>query len=891
MDGRRAIWPYSVIACVALVLAAMAATVAPGPAAASAPLRVDAPAGASQVIVQAAPGVSLRTVRALAASEHATLVRGFRKPGTGSSLYCLRPSRGTAVALAAKLAADPAVVRAVPDARIAADVYPNDTDYRALWGLYVTDKPLAWNLTTGASDVVVAVIDSGVDCVHADLAANVWRNPGEIAGNGVDDDGNGYVDDVHGIDAVNHDSDPYDDGDHGTGVAGIIGAVGNNQLGLTGAAWTVRIMALKALGSNLVGTNSTALECIQYAIRMKTQYGVNIVAINASWGGSPYPQDPLLRQAIAAAGQAGIVWCASAGNDGRDNDAAPRYPSCYDVPTILAVAASNSSDQLTSWTNYGATSVDLAAPGDNIKLLKPGGLYAWRSGTSMAAPDVAGVVALSASLYRGETALQRVDRILTGVERIPSAQGKVLTGGRLNAYLTLAVDPRPVTTVSGIPAGWSTTPVTAALAASDGTGIGVERTEYSLDGAPYQAGAQVTVAADGEHSLLYRSVDKAANVEPARSVTIRVDGTPPDVGAAGVDDQWHAEPVTVRLFATDPNAPRSSGVAYIEYRESGDPWTRVAADSADVVVSAEGNDGEHSYEYRAADLAGNTSAVRTFNVRIGGGTVSLVVSGADDAWHTGPVQVRLDGSAPGGVGSVQYRRTGASTWTAVSGASAVVTFSGEGVATYEARAVATSGAVSPVQTFTVKIDGTAPVSMLAGADTAWHTTAVTLTLTATDAGSGVLQSAYSLDGTSWVPALIFSVSAQGTSTVRYRSTDVAGNLEAVRSVTVKVDSSAPTTTGLATTGYRNRYVNLNYRVDDALPGSGQAVVTSIVVKTTGGATVRTFTPNATVAVNKALTYRFLCTLSVGTYRFTVQARDLAGNTASKVSTGTLTVRR
>ena len=196
----------------------------------------------------------------------------------------------------------------------------------------MTDEPLAWDLTTGSDDVVVAVIDSGVDYRHADLAANMWRNPGEIPDNGIDDEGDGYVDDIHGIDAVNHDVDPYDDGSHGTGVAGIIGAVGNNNLGLTGGAWRVKIMALKALGANLVGTNSTALECIDYAIRMKTDYGVNVVAINASWGGSPYPEDQLLRQAIEAAGQAGIVWCASAGNDGRDNDAIPRYPSGYDDP-------------------------------------------------------------------------------------------------------------------------------------------------------------------------------------------------------------------------------------------------------------------------------------------------------------------------------------------------------------------------------------------------------------------------------------------------------------------------------------------------------------------------------------------------------------------------------
>ena len=192
------------------------------------------------------------------------------------------------------------------------------------------------------------------------------------------------------------------------------------------------------------------------------------------------------------------------------------------------MAASDVDDQLPAWSNYGATSVDLAAPGDDIKLLRPDDLYGWSSGTSMAAPDVGGVLALSAALRPNETALQRVDRILSGVEPIPAAEGKVLTGGRLNAHRSLMADLWPVTSVSGVPDRWSTTSVTASFSASDGTGIGVERTEYSLDGSPYQPGAEVTVAADGEHALPYRSVDKAANVEPARSAAVKVDGTAPE---------------------------------------------------------------------------------------------------------------------------------------------------------------------------------------------------------------------------------------------------------------------------------------------------------------------------------------------------------------------------
>lgn len=301
------------------------------------------------------------------------------------------------------------------------------------------DAPTAWELTTGSADVVIAVIDGGIDISHPDLVANVWRNPGEIPGNGIDDDANGFVDDVTGWDFHNRNGSVFDagDNDHGTQVAGIIAATGDNGLGVVGVSWNTRIMPLKFIGSG-GGSTADAISALNYAILMR-QRGVNVRVANLSWGSGD--SSPLLRQAIENAGAAGILVVASAGNSGLNQDTAwsPNYPSSFPSANILAVAATDSRDLLAADSNYGRVTVDLAAPGVGILSTAPGRRYAANSGTSFAAPFVSGVAALAASIDPSLSVSELRQVILAGVEAVPSLSGKVASGGRLNAARTLAV--------------------------------------------------------------------------------------------------------------------------------------------------------------------------------------------------------------------------------------------------------------------------------------------------------------------------------------------------------------------------------------------------------------------------------------------------------------------
>jgi subtilisin family serine protease len=307
---------------------------------------------------------------------------------------------------------------------------PNDPRYGSQWDMVKIGAPTAWNSTTGSDDDVVAVIDTGVDYNHSDLAANMWHNPGEIPGNGKDDDGNGYVDDVYGVDAANGDADPLDDENHGTHCAGTIGAVGNNSVGVTGVNWNVKIMALKFLDSSGSGYDTDAITCLEYAITMR-QRGVNIVATSNSWGGPGYSS--AMKNAFDAAYNAGIINVCAAGNDGYNNDGSnPDYPSSYNSAGIISVAASDSNDARASFSNYGATSVDLAAPGVSILSTLRNNSYGSYSGTSMATPHVAGAIGLLASYSGGLSAAQLKQTILSSVDVLPNWQGYVLTGGRLN---------------------------------------------------------------------------------------------------------------------------------------------------------------------------------------------------------------------------------------------------------------------------------------------------------------------------------------------------------------------------------------------------------------------------------------------------------------------------
>ena len=333
---------------------------------------------------------------------------------------------------------DPGVEYAEPNYIYYADVIPNDPSFSQLWGLNNTgqtggvsdadiDAPEAWNMSTGSVSVVVAVVDSGVDYNHADLNANIWRNTGETScTDGVDNDGNGYVDDCRGWDFVNNDNNPLDDNDHGTHVSGTIAAEGNNGTGVTGINWTAKIMPLKFLNRRGSGTTADAVEAILYA----NANGAHV--INNSWGGGAYSQ--ALKDAIDAS--PAVVVCA-AGNDGANNDTTASYPSNYTSANLIAVAATDDTDSLASFSNYGVTTVDLGAPGVNIYSTIPNGSYASYSGTSMATPHVSGVAGLVKSLNPGFTNLEIRSRILNTVDPKGSLSGKVATGGRLNAFSAL----------------------------------------------------------------------------------------------------------------------------------------------------------------------------------------------------------------------------------------------------------------------------------------------------------------------------------------------------------------------------------------------------------------------------------------------------------------------
>ena len=346
----------------------------------------------------------------------------------------LGPGLGISQALTA-LRASPLVRFAEPDYRVHLNVVPNDPSFGSEWGLHNSgqsgglvdadmDAPEAWNVSTGTGMSIVAVLDSGIDYNHPDLASNIWTNSGEIAGNGIDDDGNGYLDDIRGWDFVNNDNNPMDDNSHGTHVAGTIGAVGNNGIGVAGVAWNVQLMALKFLDSTGSGSTSNAIKALNYAVAK----GATIS--NNSWGGSSFSS--ALDSAIASAGANGHIFVAAAGNNGTNNDTTPFYPASYNRNNVVVVAATDRNDNLASFSNYGATSVDLAAPGFSIYSTLPNNSYGYKSGTSMATPHVAGALALVRELHPTWTYSQVINQISSTVNVLPSLSGKVLTGGRLN---------------------------------------------------------------------------------------------------------------------------------------------------------------------------------------------------------------------------------------------------------------------------------------------------------------------------------------------------------------------------------------------------------------------------------------------------------------------------
>jgi subtilisin family serine protease len=326
-----------------------------------------------------------------------------------------------------------------PRIKLVDELIPNDPLFGEQWALNNTGQNggksgadikilKTWQKTKGSKKVVVAVLDSGVDYQHLDLISNIWVRPDDIPA--YQDDEIGWFNDTYGFNAIDNLSDPMDENGHGTHCAGIIGAEGNNDLGIAGINWQVEIMPLKFLGRNGSGTTKDAIEAINYAIDRK-QKGVNIRIINASWGSRFYSK--ALEDAIRAAGEVGILFVAAAGNSSSDNDQFPHYPASYNLPNVISVAALDRDDKLASFSNYGAKTVHVAAPGKDIISTWLDNEFKEASGTSMAAPHVSGIAALIVSVKPEITVEQLKKKLIESVDKIDSLKGKIQSGGRINA--------------------------------------------------------------------------------------------------------------------------------------------------------------------------------------------------------------------------------------------------------------------------------------------------------------------------------------------------------------------------------------------------------------------------------------------------------------------------
>ena len=353
---------------------------------------------------------------------------------------------GDVDAAIAALASDPAVEFAEPNWIYTTGATATDPYYTngSLWGMksgFGANAEAAWAAgNTGSASVYVGIIDEGIQLTHPDLSGQVWVNPFDAA-DGVDNDGNGYIDDVNGWDFANNDNTIYDGGsrgsldDHGTHVAGTIGGKANNGQGVVGVNWNVTLISGKFLGRR-GGTTANAIKAVDYFTNLKTQKGLNIVATNNSWGGGGYSQ--ALYDAISRANNAGILFVAAAGNSGTNNDTTASYPSNYDLPNVIAVAAIDKNGALASFSQYGKTTVDIGAPGVGIFSTTAFNLYESYNGTSMATPHVTGAVALYASVKPGASAAQIKNAILSSAVPTASLNGKTVTGGRLDAFAALS---------------------------------------------------------------------------------------------------------------------------------------------------------------------------------------------------------------------------------------------------------------------------------------------------------------------------------------------------------------------------------------------------------------------------------------------------------------------
>jgi len=418
-----------------------------------------------EVIVRFKPGVSLDRIKAIAAANHDVLKDEIESVSGLSVIDDLDDADAQAVADQYAAMSD-LVSYAEPNYQIRLDdpivknspvhdlvyrealprripPFPNDPQFTDQWALNNAgtnggkeradiDALKAWEKTKGSDKVVVAVLDTGVDFTHVDLRENMWFRPANVPQYA--DNELGTFNDLNGFNGTDNISDPMDDNGHGTHCAGIIGAEGDNGEGIAGVNWHIKIMPLKFLGRGGFGSVDDAIEAINYAIDRK-KHGVNLRIISASWGSNT--KSKALEDTIRAAGDAGILFVAAAGNDGSNNDRRPHYPSNYDLPNVISVAALDRADNIASFSNFGAKTVHVAAPGKEILSTWLNDAYREASGTSMATPYVSGVAALIVANEPNISLAKLRERLIKSVDKIDSLNGKVVSGGRINAAKAL----------------------------------------------------------------------------------------------------------------------------------------------------------------------------------------------------------------------------------------------------------------------------------------------------------------------------------------------------------------------------------------------------------------------------------------------------------------------
>ncbi|HSB29926.1 MAG TPA: S8 family serine peptidase [Pyrinomonadaceae bacterium] len=403
--------------------------------------------GAPEVLVKFKPGVSEDAIERITSTRHDQVEDEIESVPGLDAIDDLDDADAEAVANEYRGLPEVEYAEAVfeisADDFAAAPVTPSDPRFSDQWALFNDgtnggtkgadiSATHAWAVTTGSDKVVVAVLDSGVDYTHSDLARNIWIRPNNIAP--YQDRQLGTIQDMHGYNALENSADPMDDNGHGTHCAGIIGAEGGNDIGIAGVNWKVQIMPLKFMNAGGFGTTKDAIEAINYVIDRK-KAGVNVRVISASWGSTQ--KSRALEDVIRKAYEAGILFVAASGNASTNNDRNPHYPSSYNVPNVISVAALDRNDQLASFSNYGLKSVAIAAPGVDILSTWLGDEYEEKSGTSMATPVVAGVAALVVANNPKITIDELRTKLLNSVDTLNSLKDKVASGGRINAAKAL----------------------------------------------------------------------------------------------------------------------------------------------------------------------------------------------------------------------------------------------------------------------------------------------------------------------------------------------------------------------------------------------------------------------------------------------------------------------